>query len=115
MRQMAKSKRENWGEVERAQLQLGKARAAWEKDEEGGSPPAGLCKYPPWCRVRRARSAVVRNKLPHPCQSIVGHPPRPRGQPEEVGTKVVRVAAAATQQQTEGGTVESWCTILPCI
>lgn len=44
VRQMAKSKGENWGEVERAQLQLGKARAAWEKCQEGGSPPAGLRK-----------------------------------------------------------------------
>jgi hypothetical protein len=54
VRQMAKSKGENWGEVERAQLELGKARAAREKRPGRWVPTCdGLHKWPIWTKEQQ--------------------------------------------------------------
>jgi hypothetical protein len=77
VRQMAKSKGENWGEVERAQLELGKARAAREK-RPGRWVPHCVPTLPAYISVRfgpRAQSAECSSQEQlSPCQSFITFP-----------------------------------------
>ena len=77
VRQMAKSKGENWGEVERAQLELGKARAAWEK-RPGRWLPHWVPTLPAYISVRfgpRAQSAECSSQEQLSPLSIIYHFP----------------------------------------